>query len=37
MPVRLSHPPATFNQLLTLIDVELLSGKAYEFHKHRSQ
>lgn len=33
----LSHPPATNNKQLTVIDVELLPGKGHDFHKHPGQ
>ena len=33
----LSHPPATDNKHLTVIDVELLPGKGHDFHKHPDQ
>ena len=33
----LSHPPATNNKQLTVIDVELLPGKGHDFHKHPDQ
>ena len=33
----LSHPPATNNKNLTVIDVELFPGKGHDFHKHPDQ
>jgi quercetin dioxygenase-like cupin family protein len=33
----LSHPPATANKQLTVIDVVIMPGKGHDFHKHPRQ
>jgi quercetin dioxygenase-like cupin family protein len=33
----LSHPPATENKYLTVIDVLITPGKGHDFHKHPGQ
>lgn len=33
----LSHPPATKNEQLTVIDVELFPGQGHNFHRHPDQ
>ena len=32
-----SHPPATGNKHLTVLDVELTPGSGHDFHKHPDQ